>query len=150
MPRLKRSHAQIIARALRHLARNRLMALGTCTKSGKPWGATVFYAFDRDFTILFYSRENTTHCKHLRANPDVSIVVNHSWRNPDGTISGLQMTGKAKPVLPKDYTCLYNLYKQRFSWADNFKNDHVLYQIKPKEIWLIDEKFFGHFYRRRV
>ena len=138
-----------IERVLLHLKRNRLMALGTVV-GGTPWGATVFYAFDRALNLFFYSREDTKHCRNIKKNPRVSVIINHAWKDPDGSIKGLQITGRAQKVLKKDYDRYYRLYKARFRWADEFAADHMLYRITPGEIWYIDEKFFGHFFRVRV
>ncbi len=140
---------EITRSVLAYLGKNRLMTLGT-SMNNKPWAATVFYAFDKKANLIFYSRPGTKHCRHIKQNPYVSMVINHNWRNTDGTIKGLQITGRASKVLQRDYRRIYALYKKRFKWADEFAPDHVLYLIKPKEIWYIDQKLFGHFNRVRA
>ena len=125
------------------------MALGT-SYSDRPWAATVFFAYDENFNLLFYSREDTKHCRNITKNQYVSVVINHDWKDGRGHIRGLQMTGRAYKVLGQKYKRYYALYKSRFSWADDFAADHVLYLIKPSTVWYIDEKFFGHFYRVRI
>lgn len=137
------------ARVLQRLRRNRLMALGT-SSNGNPWGATVFYAYDRALNLFFYSREDARHCKDIEKNHRVSVVINHEWRNPDGTIKGLQMVGRAQKVSKREYRRNFSTYKARFRWADDFTADHVLYRITPREVWYIDQKLFGHFYRVRM
>ncbi len=132
----------------KYLGRNRLMAIST-SANNKPWSATVFFAYDKNFNILFYSHDETRHCKEIRRNANVSIAVNHTWQRGGG-INGLQITGNAKKVGAKDYKKYYALYRKRFKWADRFKADHKLYLVKPREIWLIDEKLFGHFNRVKV
>lgn len=134
---------------LEYLDRNRLMTLGTTIRN-KSWAATVFYALDRKFNLIFYSRPDTKHCQHIKQNSHVSVVINHDWKNIDGTIKGLQITGRASKVLRKDYVKFYALYKKRFKWADKFVSDHVLYLIEPIEIWYIDQKLLGHFNRVHV
>lgn len=136
-------------KVIQYLGRNRLMTLGT-SFNNKPWAATVFFAFDKKLHLLFYSRKDTRHCRHIGINPHVSIVINHDWKDKSGFIRGLQITGRATKVLPKDYSRYYYIYKSRFRWADDFVSDHLLYIIKPKEVWYIDQKLFGHFYRVRV
>lgn len=138
-----------IVKVIQYLRRNRLMTLGT-SLNNKPWAATVFFAFDKNLHLLFYSREDTRHSQHIKRNPHVSIVINHDWKDKRGFIRGLQIIGRAAKVLPKDYSHYYYIYKSRFQWADDFAEDHILYIIKPKEVWYIDQKLFGHFYRVRV
>lgn len=145
----KISQKQKKAEVLKYLAKNRLMTLGTSAKN-TPWGATAFFAFDNKCNIIFYSREDTRHGKEIEKNSNVSVVVNHTWKHARGGINGLQIIGKAKQVSKKDHARYYTLYKKRFSWADGFAADHALYLIRPTEIWLIDEKLFGHFHRVRV
>src|SRR3989344_4502697 len=120
--------------ALNYLRRNRLMTLGTSCQ-GKPWLATVFFAFDEKFNILFFSREDTRHCKNIKKNKYVSIAINQDWGNP-GLVKGLQMTGIALKISKKQREKFYFLYCARFPWANEFP-DHSLYIIKPTEIHYI-------------
>jgi len=140
---------QMIKKVQEYLEENRLMTLGVCWRN-KPWGATVFYAYDEKLNLLFYSRPDTKHCQYIHKNPNVSVVINHNWRYPDGKIRGLQILGKAKKVSKKDYPILFEIFRKRFKWADRFTRDHILYLIKPSEIWYLDEQLFGHFYRVKV
>ena len=137
-------------RVLAYLTQNKLMTLGTSWKN-KPWGATVFFAYDKkQLNILFYSREDTRHCQHIKRNPWVSVVINHARKEKVGFIKGLQIAGRAIKVPEKQFRHYYALYKSRFKWADEFSSDHALYIINPSEVWLIDQKFFGHFFRVRI
>ena len=138
-----------IAKVLAYLGSNRLMTLGTAGNN-KPWAATVFFAYDKKLHIFFYSRKDTRHCQHITHNSNVSVVINHNWKEKGGFIKGLQMTGRAARVSSKEYRRAHALYKSRFGWADDFASDHRLYIIKPKEVWYIDQKFFGHFSRVKV
>ena len=140
------SKRAIIKKIFEYLGKNRLMTLGTATNN-KPWATTVFYAFDKKFNLIFYSRSDTKHCQHIKINPYVAVVINHHWRDADGTIKGLQITGRASKVSTRDYPRIYALYKKRFKWAEDFASDHIFYLIKPIEIWYIDQKLFGHFNR---
>jgi hypothetical protein len=77
--REKLTKKQIIKKVQEYLEENRLMTLGVCW-SNKPWGATVFYAYDEKLNLLFYSRPDTKHCQYIHKNPNVSVVINHNWR----------------------------------------------------------------------
>ena len=145
----KISQKEKVVHVLAHLKRNRLMTLGTST-GNKPWAATVFFAYDKNLEILFYSREDTRHCMQIRKNPHVSVVVNHDWQGKNGHIRGLQITGRAAAVPQKKHAHYYAIYRSRFPWADKFTSDHRLYRIIPREVWYIDETLFGHFHRVRI
>ena len=141
------SRTRKIAQARQYLKHNRLMTLCT-TGNGKPWCATVFFAYDRKFNLLFFSRPETRHCQHIVRNPSVAIAINHYQRK--NSVMGLQIQGRASRVPSKDISRRYKLYKSRFKWADDFKNDHALYIVRPREVHYIDKKFFGHSRRVRV
>ena len=130
---------------LDYLKRNKLMTLSTVS-GNRPWSATVFFAYDEKGQIFFYSRPDTKHGRHISKNPYVSVVVNHDHGTP-GHVKGMQIVGRAKLVPEKDLKKNYSLYRKRFPWAEEFKNDHRLYIIIPAEIHYVDHKRFGHFFR---
>lgn len=136
-----------LQKVLKYLKGNRLMTIGTSLKD-RPWNATVFFAFDKDFNILFFSREDTRHCQNIKINKYVSVAINQDW-GKSGLIKGLQMIGIASKIPEKQRAKFYSLYCARFPWAAEFP-DHALYIIKPAEIHYIDQKFFGHFHRVRI
>ncbi len=130
---------------LEYLKGNRLMTLGTVS-NGKPWGATVFFAYDSSLNIFFYSRPDTKHAKHIIKNSLVSIVINQD-HGTAGQVKGMQIVGRAKLVPDKDFKKHYVIYRKRFPWADDFREDHRLYRVVPTEIHYIDQKRYGHFFR---
>lgn len=130
-----------------YLKGNRLMTLGTCFED-RPWNATVFFAFDENFNILFFSREDARHCENIKKNKFVSVAINQDWGKL-GLVKGLQITGIASRVANKQIDKFYSLYRVRFPWVGEFP-DHSLYVIKPIEIHYIDQEFFGHFHRVRI
>ncbi|HBT81579.1 hypothetical protein A3B26_00570 [Candidatus Giovannonibacteria bacterium RIFCSPLOWO2_01_FULL_48_47] len=135
-------------KVLEYLKQNRLMSLGT-SSANKPWAATVFFAYDKNLNLIFYSREDTRHCRHIKRNPYVSAAINQDWKEKGG-IKGLQITGRASKITKKQYNRYYAIYKSRFRWADEFASDHILYLVKPLEVWYINQKLFGHFRRVKM
>ena len=138
---------KFIQKVLKYFKGNKLMTIGTSFKD-RPWSATVFFAFDEKFNILFFSREDTRHCENIKNNKFVSVAINQDWGKP-GLVKGLQMAGRASKVSRDKYKSLYLIYRSRYPWADEFP-DHALYTIKPTEIHYIDQEFFGHFYRVKI
>lgn len=132
---------------LAYLKKNRLLSLGT-TAGKKPWSATVFFAYDKKYNFLFYSRSNTRHAKNINKNPWVSGTINQDWGEP-GFVRGVQFVGKVKKVPEKELKKWYAILKKRHPWAERYK-DHSLYRITPEELYYIDHKKFGHFFRVRI
>ena len=100
-----------VKKALEYLEKNRLMALAT-SENNKSWSATVFFAYDNKCNILFFSCEDSKHCKQIKKNKNVSLVVNHTWKQKGGGINGLQIVGEASKVSNKDYSRCYKIYKK--------------------------------------
>ncbi len=133
---------------LKFLAKNRLMSLAT-SAGNKPWATTVFFAYDANCTIFFYSREDTKHCRNIGKNPNVAVTFNQYAGKPN-SIKGLQITGRASKVPPRARAKCYRIFTKRYPWAKNFAGDHALYTIRPEEIHYIDQELFGHFFRVRI
>ena len=143
----KLSKFKIKKAVIEYLSKTQLCALATTWKD-QSWSATVFFACDNKFNLLFFSKAETRHCVNIAKNWSVSVAINQGWVSGQ-PIQGLQLLGQTEKVLPKDLKKYYKIYKTRYSWADEFP-DHTLYIIKPTEIHYIDQKLFGHFYRVRV
>jgi uncharacterized protein YhbP (UPF0306 family) len=135
---------------LKFLSKNRLMSLATVA-GNKPWAATAFFAYDKNCNILFYSREDTKHCRDIAKNQNVAVTFNQ-WNGTPNSIKGLQIVGRASkiPISSSSFSSLYSIYRTRYPWAEKFKSDHTLYVIRPKEIYYIDQALFGHFFRVRA
>ena len=147
MPIANLSKTKLKKAVLQYLGGNKLCALATCWKD-RSWSATVFFAYDNNLNLLFFSREDTRHCLNIAKNSIVSVAINQDCGSPD-MIKGLQFVGQVKKVATKDLKKYYKIYRTRYAWADKF-SDHTLYISKPLEIHYIDQKLFGHFYRVRV
>ncbi len=133
---------------LKFLGENRLMSLAT-SAGNKPWATTVFFAYDANCTIFFYSREDTKHCRNIGKNPHVAVTFNQYAGKPN-SIKGLQVTGRAAEVAAREYARCYTIFTKRYPWAKKFSGDHTLYAIHPREIHYIDQELFGHFFRVRM
>lgn len=148
MSKEKPSKRRIVQAVLDYLSRNRLMAFGTSVNN-RPWTATVFFAFDEHFRLFFFSQPGTRHCRNIEKNPRVAVTM-HQYHGEPNAVRGIQIAGKARRVSRPEYRRAYALYKKRFPWADEFRDNHELYIITPTEIHYLDQKLFGHFYRVRI
>lgn len=124
-----------------------LMALAT-SHHDNPWATTVPYVVTPEFELIFYSRPGAKHTENISKNSKVTAVVTEIpiHNNKERTV---QITGKAKKIDGVEWNSYYPLYEKKFSQAKNFP-DHLIYVIEPEEVWMIDEKAFGHRDRTRV
>lgn len=96
-----------------YLAAHNTMSLATCDGT-RPWAASVFYASDNDLNLYFVSDVQTRHCLDLASNGLVAATINDDcddWNR----ITGLQITGEAKPVPANDRARVETLYLEKFS-----------------------------------
>lgn len=132
---------------LTYLETNRLMALAS-SHNNKPWAVTVFFAYDTELNLYFYSKPDTEHCKQIDSNNQVAVAIHQNWGEP-GLIKGVQLTGICTKPTGEEYTTSFNVYSRCHNWAHTYP-DHVIYKIKPVVLYYLDHKLFGHFNRVRV
>lgn len=119
------------------------------TGSGKSlWAATVFFAYDDDFNLYFYSNPTTLHCRNIAKDSGVVFTINQDWGG-HGKIRGIQGRGNASKPTGYEYVLSFNLFEKRYSWVKQFPN-HVIYKIAVSEMYLIDSTYYGHFDRMKV
>jgi len=76
------------------IKQNIYMALATSDNLGKPWVATLYYAFDNKFNFYFVSAKDSLHAQHIKINPRVAISIYDSHA-PPGEGDGVQIDGLA-------------------------------------------------------
>ncbi len=133
--------------ALKFLQERELMVLGT-SLDNLVWSATVYYVATDEFELIFYSRPDTRHAENIEVNPNVSAVIteipvkNHKNRS-------VQIAGLARKIEGAEWNHYYSLYEKKIKQASKYP-DHIIYLVNPVEIWMINEKIFGHFNRIQV
>jgi len=78
------------------LKSNRYLTLATLGPQG-PWASPLAYTIEPDFTLIFYSAQESLHCCNISEDPRVSGTVFDS-REPSDTADGIQFTGRAGVV----------------------------------------------------
>jgi len=54
---------------------NLYLTMAVATKTGKPWTANIYYAYDKDYNFYWYSQADTLHSKYIEENPEVAISI---------------------------------------------------------------------------
>lgn len=94
------------------MERNKYMAIATIDANKKPWVATVFYAYGKDYTFYFLSPIDSRHAENIRKSPDVSFAIFDS-RQPLGESIGIQAEGTASIVQEKKLEEAIEVYANR-------------------------------------
>lgn len=139
---------ELKAHALSFLQKEKLMVLGTSLQD-QVWSATVYFVITDEFEIIFYSRPDTRHIDNLRQNPNVSAVItSSSKKNKSIQVSGVARS--ADGIEWNTYFPLYQAFMNKHGKHPERHQDRIVYVIKPREVWFIDEVLLGHYNRVRV
>lgn len=117
------------------------------SKDNRPWCATVFFAFDENLNLYFFSTEKRRHSKDISNNPNVSGAIAREHKLALGEPSmGIQFEGVCKLVGSGEVKEAYGLYKKRFPEITKFHTlkdaNKELYKIKVDKFVLFDSLNF--------
>lgn len=132
---------------LAFLKKERVMVIGTSAKD-QVWSATVEYVVIDGFELIFYSRPDSRHAENISKNENVSVVITEMPPKKTGNKS-VQIAGVARIAQGAEWNAYYPLYAKKIKNADK-QPDHIIYVVKPTELWILDEKLLGHQNRVKV
>lgn len=89
----------------------RYATISTIDSDGKPWTAPVWYVFDEDHNIYWWSPTEAQHSKNIAGNAGVYITVFDSTA-PEGDGFGLYMRAEAEVVVDDELDSAISLYNQ--------------------------------------
>jgi uncharacterized protein YhbP (UPF0306 family) len=136
--------ARIAATARQLLDASTLCTIATVTASGRAHINTAYFAWSRDFDIVWLSEPRAAHSRNLRANPSAAIAVydsNQTWGEPD---RGIQLFGSAGEARDADAELAEALYATRFpDFAHSDLSAYRIYLLRPRRLKLFDEHALG-------
>lgn len=136
--------ARIAATARQLLEASTLCAIATVTPGGRAHINTAYFAWSRDFEIVWLSEPRAKHSRNLRTNDSVAIGVYDSrqmWGKPD---RGIQLFGAAREVPGEDAELAETLYAKRFpDFAEADLSAYRFYLFGPRRLKLFDERALG-------
>lgn len=89
----------------------RYATISTIDKTGAAWAAPVWYVFDEDHNIYWWSPTEAQHSKNIIDNPDVYITIFDST-TPEGDGFGLYMRAEAGVLTDDELDSAISLYNQ--------------------------------------
>jgi uncharacterized protein YhbP (UPF0306 family) len=145
---IKRSNRPIAAARLAVTARelldaSTLCAIATVTPEGGAYLNTAYFAWSRDFDIVWLSERGARHSRNLRANNSVAIGVYDSTQTWGEADRGIQLFGSAREV-GDDETEAVTLYARRFpEFAGGSRSGYQFYVFRPRRLKIFDERALG-------
>jgi uncharacterized protein YhbP (UPF0306 family) len=135
---------RMAATAQRLLDASTLCAIATVTPSGRAHINTAYFAWGRNFNLVWLSEPRARHSKNIRATKSAAIAVYDSgqtWGRPD---RGIQLIGAADETSPVAAADAESLYAARFPEYDGRGlSAYRFYLLRPRLIKLFDEHEFG-------
>lgn len=125
------------------LEKIRYATVSTVDETGAPWAAPVWYVFDDNFDIYWWSPLETQHSKNISNNPDIYITIFDSTL-PEGDGVGLYLRAQASEISDDELDAAIERYN---SSTKIFKLDREncagsaptrIYKAVTKEGWTND------------
>lgn len=137
-----------------YLKEAKMMQLAT-SSDNQPWVCNVWFAYDADLNIYWFSSTTRRHSKEVEKNNKVAgaIVLPQT---PDDPPRGLQFQGKAE-ILTKveDIEKAISVYQDRIFPKEDIldlmgdsEKPHSFYKITPTKFILFDAVNFGDNWRQ--
>jgi uncharacterized protein YhbP (UPF0306 family) len=121
-----------------------LCAIATVTPGRRAHINTAYFAWTRDFDIVWLSAPRASHSRNLRTSDSVAVAVydsSQTWGKPD---RGIQLFGSAREVRGEDAEHAEALYAKRFpKFAEADLGAYCFYFFKPRRLKLFDEGALG-------
>ena len=147
---------RVRASLVRILEESPLCAMATMGPRGRPHVHTAYYAFSRDFTLVFLSDAQSVHASNLRMNPSAAVAVFRSpqeWGQDD---RGVQLFGECSEARGAARARAARIYASRFprydlwvagsgvaaSQADQLRS-YRFFRFMPRRFKILDESEFG-------
>jgi uncharacterized protein YhbP (UPF0306 family) len=143
-PRRRIAVRRLAALAADLLDASTLCAIATVDRHGRAYVNTAYFAWSRQFEIVWLSEPRAQHSKNLVANGSVAIAVfdsTQSWGNPD---RGIQLFGRAEAVDAAEAEVAAVLYAARFPrFAEGRSRAYRFYRFRADRLKLFDENALG-------
>ena len=135
---------RITATLRRLLDASTLCAIATVSPNGRAHVNTAYFAWSRDFNLVWLSEPQARHSRNIRAHASTAIAVyepNQTWGAPD---RGVQLFGYARELDPRGAREAEDVYVSRFARYDETDlGAYRFYRLRPQRIKLFDEREFG-------
>jgi hypothetical protein len=138
------SASRLEATARRLLGASTLCAIATVSPGGRAHVNTAYFAWGRNFDVVWLSAPQSRHSRNVRANGSAAIAVYDSRQSWGGTDRGIQLFGSAREIRPAAAAEPERLYARRFrAYERSGLPAYRFYRFRPSRIKLFDERGLG-------
>ena len=129
----------------------RYATISTVDKNGQPWAAPVWYVYDKEKILYWWSSTASQHSINIKNNPNVYITIFDS-NVKEGDGFGLYIRADACVISEDELESVSELYNTSTSVfkldISDSRGDAPtrFYKAVPKEMWVNRGKEVGEFY----
>ena len=130
----------------------KLLSLATVKKDNSSSICCVFYAYDKEFNLYYWSEKSTQLSINIKHNNKVAVEIVDSHQKFGSILKGLKIYGTARQASISELMIGGNAYMKRFVEVKNLiksikdfssRYKSKLYKIKIDKIIVLDEAKFG-------
>lgn len=138
------SHDDLRDRVERYLAAHHTMTIATAGNT--PHAASVFYAMDGSFGLVFLSKKTSLHATHIGRSAPVALTVSEDYSDWEA-IQGVQLWGEARLLGGTAKAGALAAYIKRFPFVrDLLKQPRLadlvkglgVYRVEPRRVAFTD------------
>lgn len=134
--------SRLAAIARRLLDASTLCAIATVSAAGRAHVNTAYFAWGREFEIVWLSAPEARHSRNVRANPTVAVPV-RSTQRWGGNDRGIQLFGRARELRGRSAREAERLYAKRFRAYGGDLPAYRFYRLRTARMKLFDERVLG-------
>jgi uncharacterized protein YhbP (UPF0306 family) len=121
-----------------------LCAMATVSPGGRAHVNTAYFAYTRDFEIVWISEPRARHSLNLRSSKTMSVAVFDSNQTWGGDDRGIQLFGSAAEVVGAAASHARRTYARRFpGYVPDENSAYFPYTFRPRRMKLFDEATLG-------
>jgi uncharacterized protein YhbP (UPF0306 family) len=144
--RTSRSFSATRIRGLAHqlLDASMLCAIATVSPGGRAHVNTAYFAYTRDFEIVWISEPRARHSLNLQSSTTASVAVFDSHQTWGGDDRGIQLFGSAAQEVGAAAAYAKRAYARRFpGYVPDENSAYFPYRLGPRRMKLFDETTLG-------
>jgi uncharacterized protein YhbP (UPF0306 family) len=126
------------------------------TDRKKVWANPVYFAYDHDISLYFYSQAHSLHMRNIEHGTALAVAIYSTEQSTHGDVCGIQMEVTAERIsdltsVTAAYDCYFGrVFPDTRMNPDKEPRDYLgsnaewqFVKMTPKEIWYFDTRYFA-------
>lgn len=138
------ARTRIVTVARRLLDASTLCSIATVSAAGRAHVNTAYFAWTREFDLVWFSEPRARHSLNLRTNPSAAIAVYDSRQTWGDADRGIQLFGSARETEGSMAGDAERVYSRRFpEYERTGVAAYRFYRFRARRLKVFDERELG-------